>query len=425
MFLYFHVLLKQQTMMIDKDRCVNYVYDRPQLQKMQLKQDLTFQDQIDCKINQNVIFLNVPNRQLQLDIDINIEQDNAIFSLFQLSNKLRIHNSNVKIQLKDKNSQLNLIQDATELRIYASIFTVEALVETFSSFSHLENAIINKTAFDFAVQSKNFTGIAENALKVQIIKVNIKLLIEAENGFGMFTNATEATITEININGAMKANNGAGIAQNVFVSMTMELCTYNLAINGQKITGFINTVNVGAKVNIDGIQCNGSVDDNGETKISLFVQENLGELVINSATGVIGGTWDKFAPYAELNEVQISQITINEVIFKTNGNNQYLFGLENNMNNTIIVIPSQKVQTELNGQTYSVSIKINFTTMLPQSLNYNFKTWITTFSQLAYQVVLFNKVLRFKIVILILNFNVYLKTATLQLWPQLTLQKQQ
>ncbi|CAL5985848.1 Conserved_hypothetical protein [Hexamita inflata] len=259
--------------MTEFEFCYNYVYDSPFQENLILNLSTTFTfdgaaQLAACNETQNVIFRQVNDSvvQLQLNLDVDIQQTSfALF--FYIFKNVEIQNSVINLNLKNgsNNDASFLVHTSPEFTI--SIFSTAYNVKTdSSSFKNVygiskvldRKLTLNQSSLTFASSStgiSNFYGLCHQADQVSIDNCSFSLNVNANVATGLLYISTGAIlISNISISGQLQGANTYGLIYQAKAQVTMNLIKFTLKTNGAtQNCGFIQRTTDAAAVSATNI----------------------------------------------------------------------------------------------------------------------------------------------------------------------------
>ncbi|CAL6043759.1 Hypothetical_protein [Hexamita inflata] len=274
-------------------------------------------------------------------------------------NQLCPYQKFVKVSQQSKFSGLS--QTLNDIDISDSVFTFSINSSSFSGLGNIAQKLnVLNTSYIFNVQAQQFYGqinfVQSIKLETTTYKFDVFVLFELSGLFNEIKGDNNI-IRSCEINGFITTNSGSGLISVLHGSLIVQDLRYNLMLKGKhKLSGMIGIVQTNGFVEFKDIVFNGMVDDYGIIQTSVFILSCLGKSFINGASGKVTGSWLKLSDTisSNISVQQLNMININQIQTNQCGNSQFIYALDQNMNNTVITIASQTVQIDVSNQEFSI-----------------------------------------------------------------------
>ncbi|CAL6013124.1 Hypothetical_protein [Hexamita inflata] len=383
MIYYISVLqLQYKTVLISQTKCMNFIYEGINNENINIDEDISYLAapcthqvnviikqqsllqsyiiNIDSKIQMETrsIFQILGNTQQQLTL-INSTINIRIQQAQDNGNKLCPYQKFVKVSQQSKFSGIS--QTLYDIDISDSTFIFSIIISSFSGLGNIAQKLnVLNTSYIFNVQAQQFCGqidlVQQIKLDTTTYKFDVLVLFELSGLFNEIQNDNNL-ISTCEINGFITTNSGSGLISVLHGSLSVQKLYYNLMLKGKyKLSGMIGIVQTNGFVEFKDTVFNGMVDDNGIIQASVFISSCLGKSFINGASGKVTGSWLKLSDTisSNISVQQLNIININQILTNQCGNSQFIYSLDQNMNNTVITIASQTVQIDSRNQEFSI-----------------------------------------------------------------------
>ncbi|CAL6026740.1 Conserved_hypothetical protein [Hexamita inflata] len=247
-----HTLQYQVFSMSEFKFCYNYVYETP-FRRIQATFDGA-ESRSACTEYENVIFRQISNPVVQLQLNLNIDTQQTSFALFfYIFTNVQIQNSVINLNLlngSDKNVSL-LVRTSPEFNIdiFSTTYNVQTDSSSFKNIYGISRELdhqltLKQTSFTFTSSSSgitNFYGLCYEAERVLIENCSFNLNINASIAVGMLYISTGVIqLLNITMKGQLSGVNTYGFIYNAKAQVTFNLIQYYLKTSGStQNCGFI------------------------------------------------------------------------------------------------------------------------------------------------------------------------------------------
>ncbi|CAL5972985.1 Conserved_hypothetical protein [Hexamita inflata] len=246
--------------------CYNYVYDSPFQESLSLNLSTTFSFDVttrsSCTETQNVIFRQVSNPVVNLQLQLDVDTQQTSFAIFfYIFKNVEIQNTVINLNLKNGSNQNASLLVHTQPEFTISVFSTVYNIKTDSSnFNNVygisrvldQKLSLNQSQFTFTLSSgvNNFFGLCYQAEQVSIENCTFNLNVNATIATGLlYVSAGSISIYNISMNGQLLGSRTYGIIYQAKAQVSMNQIQYTIQTNGStQNCGFIQITTDSAAV---------------------------------------------------------------------------------------------------------------------------------------------------------------------------------
>ncbi|CAL6020781.1 Conserved_hypothetical protein [Hexamita inflata] len=253
--------------------CYNYAFDAPFQESLILNMTdpFTFDGasaRANCTETQNVVFRQINNPVVSLQISLTVNTQKTSFALFfYIFKNVEIQNSNITMKLQNgDNKNVSLLSHSSPeftISLFAVTYNVQTDASSFKNIYGISRVLdqkltLNQTSFTFSSSSTgiaNFFGLCHQADQVQLENSSFNLNVISTIAAGLlYINTGFVQVYNLSMSGQLSGTNTFGMIFSAQAQVNLNLITFSLKTLGVTLNcGFVQTVSGSAIVTTSNI----------------------------------------------------------------------------------------------------------------------------------------------------------------------------